>query len=57
MNAPNCPQHEKPMTYVGRVPAWEDRTKQAHAWHCSKCTIEVQRPVKDEPLQKLKTES
>lgn len=33
------------MIYVGRVPAWEDRKQQAHAWHCPKCTIEIQTPI------------
>jgi hypothetical protein len=45
MNAPRCPIHHKPMLYVGRVPAWENRQQQAHAWHCSKCTVEIQRPI------------
>jgi hypothetical protein len=41
------------MIYVGRVPAWENRTQQAHAWHCAKCSIEIQVPVLADDLKPL----
>lgn len=43
------------MIYVGRVPAWENRRAQAHAWHCPKCTIELQLPATDQDKTPLPT--
>ena len=43
-----CPLHAVPMIYVGRVPTWENRLTQSHAWHCPKCSIEIQQPITPE---------